>query len=66
LNETDVLRLTNLEGKPFFVRLTAITAVREPNPGEFEHEAKAVVEVGAKAFAVKESVASLALTLGAG
>lgn len=61
-----MLRLTNLEGKPFFVRQTAITVIREPYEGEYAHEAKAVVEIGATKVAVKEAVASLALTLGAG
>lgn len=61
-----MIKLTNLAGQPFWVRQTAITVIREPFEGEFEHAAKAVVEIGPKAFAVKESLPSLALTLGVG
>jgi hypothetical protein len=50
----------------FWVRTTAITVLREPNPDEYPGECKAVVIVGAMAFAVKESVPNLALSLGAG
>jgi hypothetical protein len=61
-----VLKLTSPAGKSFWVRTTAITVIREPNEDEYPGECKAVVIIGALAFAVKEPVASLALTLGAG
>jgi uncharacterized protein YlzI (FlbEa/FlbD family) len=60
-----VIKLTDLKGRAFWVRQTAITAIREPVPGEFEGDAKAVIYCGGQTFAVKESIALLAQQLGA-
>jgi hypothetical protein len=59
-----VLKLTNAAGEPIYVRLTAITLVRDVIPGEYTGEAKAAVMIGAQVVAVRETVQQIISRLG--
>lgn len=50
-----MIKLTDLLGAPFWVRVTAITVVGAESIHEFPNS-KAVVMVGAQRFGVRESV----------
>lgn len=61
-----MIKLTTATGKTFYVRITAISVIREPTAGEYVEEVKSVVHAGGEKFGVRENLAHLALSMGAG
>lgn len=59
-----MLKLTNLEGKEFYVRQNAIVLVREAFEDEYEGKVGAVISVGGKYLAVHETVPQIMGKLG--
>lgn len=51
-----MIKLTNLEGKAFYVRQSAINLVREAFKGEYETPPGCVLLIGSQALAVRETV----------
>lgn len=58
-----MIKLTDLLGAPFWVRMSAITVVGAQDIHEFEN-ARAVVMVGGQRFGVKETVEQVMGQLG--
>ena len=59
-----MIKLTDLEGRPFWIKPGTVTLVREVFKDEYAESAKTVVFQGPIAHAVRESVAQVMGALG--